>query len=97
VPTEALIAADPGLEGSLWGDKVHSSVFDNSKIRSLVPDFAPSVPFAEGIRETVAWFDANPDRRTLDHEAAAVWDRVVDVYADALARVSRSAVHPAST
>jgi dTDP-D-glucose 4,6-dehydratase len=97
VPTDALIAAAPDLEGSLWGDKVHSAVFDNSKIRSLVPDFAPSVPFAEGIRQTLAWFDAKPDRRTLDHEAAAVWDRVAEVYTDALARVSRSAVHPAST
>lgn len=93
VPTDALIAADPEFEGGLWGDKAHSAVFDNTKIRSLVPDFAPSIPFAEGIRESVAWFDASPDRRLVDAEAEAVWDRVVAIYADALGRVSRRASH----
>jgi nucleoside-diphosphate-sugar epimerase len=87
VPTEALIAADPLLEGTLWGDKVHSAVFDNSKLRSLVPDFAPTVSFEEGIRESVAWFDADPQRREIDHEANALWDRIAAVYADALQRV----------
>jgi nucleoside-diphosphate-sugar epimerase len=91
VPTEALMAADPEFEGSLWGDKAHSAVFDNTKIRSLVPDFAPSIPFAEGIKESVAWFDANPDRQVVDETAEAVWDRVVEVYSQALERVSRRA------
>lgn len=87
VPTDALVAADPSLEGTLWGDKVHSTVFDNSRIRSLVPDFRATVPLAEGIRETIAWFEEDPARQQVDREADALWDRVADVYTAALSRV----------
>jgi hypothetical protein len=66
---------------------VHSAVFDNAKLRSLVPDFAATVSFAEGIRKSVAWFDADPLRRNIDHQANALWDRIAAVYADALQRV----------
>ncbi len=88
VPTDGLIAANPDDEGSLWGDKVHSTVFDNSKLLSLVPDFEATVPFAEGIRETIEWFDADPERRETDAAMGAHWDRIVGVYERALAEVA---------
>jgi nucleoside-diphosphate-sugar epimerase len=88
VPSAALVAADPEAEGGLWGDKSHSIVFDNAKIRLLVPDFVATVPFAEGIRESVAWFDADPTRCIVDATTAEHWDRVVTVYTEALARVA---------
>jgi nucleoside-diphosphate-sugar epimerase len=87
VPSDALAAADPELQGSLWGDKAHSLVFDNAKIRRLVPEFDPVVPFARGIRDTIAWFDADPSRQEVDDEVNALLDRVAAVYAEALRRV----------
>ena len=89
VPTEALVAADPELAGSQYGDKAHSVVFDNAKIRSLVPGFTATVPFRRGIRDTVAWFDADPSRQSIDEDANALWDRVASVYTEALRRVAR--------
>lgn len=91
VPTDALVAADPSQRGTLWGDKVHSTVFDNAKLRALVPDFRAVVPFARGIVETVAWFDADPTRQTLDDDANESWDRIAAIYLDALARATRGA------
>lgn len=88
VPTDAIVAADPSESGSLWGDKAHSTVFDNSKIRAVVPDFEPSMPFSEGIRETVNWFDAAPGRQAIDDEANARWDRLSDIYLGALRRAA---------
>ncbi|HWD96432.1 MAG TPA: NAD-dependent epimerase/dehydratase family protein [Acidimicrobiales bacterium] len=88
VPSDGMVAADPGLRGTLWGDKINSSVFDNSKLRSLVPEFKAEVSFEEGIRETVAWFDADSARQLIDHDANALWDRVASVYVEALARLS---------
>jgi nucleoside-diphosphate-sugar epimerase len=88
VPSEAIVAAEPEQTGSLFGDKIHSSVFDNSKLRSVVPDFQATVPFSEGIKETIAWFDADPSRQAIDHAANELWDRIVSVYTDALRRVS---------
>ena len=90
VPTDALVAAEPDLLGTLWGDKAHSSVFDNSKLRHLVPEFTARIPFAEGIAETVAWFDADPARQAIDDEANALWDRVAAVYRGALEAVRPS-------
>ncbi len=88
VPTDALIAADPRLSGGLRGDKSPTTVFDNSKVRRLVPGFRASVPFSEGVKECVAWLDADAERQRLDPAANAFWDRVIDVYGDALARVT---------
>jgi nucleoside-diphosphate-sugar epimerase len=88
VPTDAFVAADPGMLGTLWGDKSNSTVVDNSKLRSVVPGFAATTPFADGIRETVAWFDADPDRQAIDHDADALWDRLAVIYTDALRRAA---------
>ena len=52
VTTDGLVAADPELIGTLWGDKVHSTLFDNSKLRSLVPQYRAEVSFADGIAES---------------------------------------------
>lgn len=88
VPTDAIVAADPSQLGSLWGDKSYSTVFDNSKLRSLVPSFEAKTKFADGIRETVAWFDADASRRAIDDEANALWDRLTTTYVDALGRAT---------
>jgi hypothetical protein len=80
------VASDPDEEGSLWGDKAHSAVFDNAKLRALVPEFKATVPFATGIRQTVAWFDADPARQEIDHGANARWDRLARLYEEALVR-----------
>jgi nucleoside-diphosphate-sugar epimerase len=88
VPSDAIVAADPELTGSLFGDKIYSTVFDNSKLRRVVPDFHATLPFSQGIRQTVAWFDADPARQGIDHEANAFWDRIVDVYTQALGQVA---------
>jgi nucleoside-diphosphate-sugar epimerase len=84
VPSDGMVAADPSLLGTLWGDKINSSVFDNSKVRSVVPGFRAEVPFAQGIAETLAWFDADPSRQEIDDDANRLWDRVASVYVDAL-------------
>lgn len=84
IPTDAIVAADPSQLGTLWGDKAHSTVFDNSKLRAIVTEFEPSTKFDDGIRETVAWFDADPSRQAIDDEANALWDRLAAIYLDAL-------------
>jgi nucleoside-diphosphate-sugar epimerase len=84
VPSDGLVASDPEQLGNLWGDKAYSSVFDNTKLRGLVPDFHTHVHFAEGIARTVEWFDAHLDRQQIDAEANQSWDRVAAIYVEAL-------------
>ena len=89
VPSDAVVAADPELRGTLWGDKSNSAVFDNAKLRRFVPDFHARVPFAAGIAETVRWFDEDVERQDIDHGANALWDHLASIYVDALARAAQ--------
>lgn len=77
VPSDVLASYDRGWGDSLLGDKTHSMIFDNSKIRSFVPEFRPRIPFAQGAQEIVAWYDADPERRVTDPAFDALLDRIV--------------------
>ncbi len=77
VTSDAIAAAEPDLGPGLLGDKTHSLVFDNSKVKALVPDFVATTSYADGAREAVAWFDADPGRSVADPEADALLDRLV--------------------
>ena len=66
VSSETIARTIPEWGPALLGDKAHSVVFDNTKVRGLVPDFVATTPFWKGAREIVAWFDAAPDRRAVD-------------------------------
>ena len=79
----------PEMRGGLHGDKAVSVVFDNSKIKRFVPDFRATTPLAEGIRRTIAWFDADPARKIIDDEANATWDRLIEAYEGATAEARR--------
>ncbi|HEX7612459.1 MAG TPA: hypothetical protein VF371_06755, partial [Candidatus Limnocylindrales bacterium] len=46
----------------------------------FVPDFRAVMPYAEGIRRTIAWFDADPARQRVDTEMDARWDRLIAAY-----------------
>ena len=72
VPSDAILAADERWGRSLLGDKAHSVIFDNTKLRSLVPDFTATTPFFRGAREIVDWYDADPARQRLDERVDAL-------------------------
>ncbi len=80
VPADLIAAYDPEMLGSLTGDKINSAVFDNGKIKELVPDFVCRVPWSAGVRRSLAWFEADAARRTIDAAADAAWDRILAAY-----------------
>ena len=84
IASDFLTACQPDELGSLTGDKAVSVVFDNSKIKRFVPGFCAKTPFAEGIRRTIAWFDADPHRQVIDGEANAAWDKLIAAYESGL-------------
>ncbi len=77
VPSDAIAAVDPEWGAGLLGDKAHSMVFDTTKLRRVVPDFAATIPFERGAREIVAWHDADPARRRVDARLDALMDDLV--------------------
>lgn len=80
VPSELIAAYDPGWGDSLLGDKTHSMLFDNAKIKRLVPGFEATIPFSRGVRELAAWWDADPAHRTVDRALDAMIDRILAGY-----------------
>ena len=44
---------------------------------AVVPEFNPTTTFAQGAREIVAWYDADPARRVVDPTLDATLDELV--------------------
>lgn len=65
------------FRGELLGDKACTVVFDNSKIKRMVPDFVCTVSMAEGLRQCVAYMLSHPETQTEDPEFDRWCDRIV--------------------
>jgi nucleoside-diphosphate-sugar epimerase len=77
VPTDFICQVAPVMTGGLKGDKAHPGVFDNSKLKRVVPGFQCRKPFRVGVRESVAWLRANPKYQCLNPQIDATVDSVL--------------------
>src|SRR5258706_697260 len=89
IASDFITACLPEFAGGLHGDKSHSGVFDNAKIKQFVPDFVATTPFRAGMARCLAWFDADPARQEIDSEASARWDKLIAGYERGLAAAKR--------
>ena len=85
VPSDLIARFDESQRGNLLGDKAVSVIFDNSKIKRFVPGYQATIPFHEGIRRTLAWFEAEPSRMRIVEANNAFIDRVLSAYERAFA------------
>ena len=72
------------FRGSLLGDKAVSVIFDNSKLKTLVPGFTAVKRFDQGVRETVRFVMDHPEYQVLDPEFDVWCDRVIAANAKAI-------------
>jgi len=80
IASDFITACLPEFAGGLHGDKAHSAMFDNTKIKRFVPDFVATTRFRDGIAQSIKWFDTDPARREIDAAANAAWDRLIAAY-----------------
>jgi nucleoside-diphosphate-sugar epimerase len=80
IASDYIAARIPEKKGTLLGDKSVSVVFDNSKIKRFVPSYSATTTFAEGVRQCLAWFDADPARKQIDHQVNASMDDLISGY-----------------
>ena len=66
------------FRGELLGDKAATVVFDNSKIKRLVPDFICHISMADGLRQAVHYMLSHPETQTPDPEFDSWCDRIAN-------------------
>ncbi|MGC9469557.1 MAG: SDR family oxidoreductase [Anaerolineae bacterium] len=74
VPSETIYAYDANWGAGLLGDKTHSVIFDNTKVKRIVPDYVATIPFVQGAQEIIDWYDADPARQEID----GAWNQLLD-------------------
>ncbi|ROQ37316.1 nucleoside-diphosphate-sugar epimerase [Frondihabitans sp. PhB188] len=77
VASETIALAEPEWGPGILGDKAHSVVFDNSKVKAFVPDYVATIPWVAGAAEILRWFDEDESRRVVDARTNEVFDRLV--------------------
>ncbi|MBT3629798.1 MAG: NAD-dependent epimerase/dehydratase family protein [Candidatus Marinimicrobia bacterium] len=80
IPSDIIARYDQVFAEGLLGDKSHSMIFDNSKIKALVPDFAAEIPFEQGAKEIVAWYEADSARQKIDPYLNGLFDKMIQDY-----------------
>jgi nucleoside-diphosphate-sugar epimerase len=92
IPSDFISACLPAKQGTLLGDKAVSVVFDNTKIKRFVPGYCATTSFAEGVRQSLAWFNADPARKVIDHEVNAMLDKLIAAYEKGMIEAIKSFV-----
>ena len=80
VPSDFLADVSPAdwdLRGGMLGDKSNSVIFDNSKLKRLVPDFVATVRMDQGIADTVRYVSTHKECQNEDPEYDAWCDKVI--------------------
>jgi nucleoside-diphosphate-sugar epimerase len=83
IPSDFIAEVNPALGAGLLGDKAWSVIFDNSKIKTFVPEYQATIPFHKGIRKTLAWFAADERRRRVDAAVNEQMDAILAAYEQA--------------
>jgi len=76
IASDAIAREIPEMGPGLVGDKAHSVLFDNTRIKTLVPGWVATTPFADDAGEIVEWHLADASRRPVDAELDAAFDRL---------------------
>ena len=70
----------PDVRGTLLGDKSFSAIFDNSKIKRIVPEFNCVIPFHKGIKKTIEWFEESKERMVIHPSTNHFFDQLINSY-----------------
>jgi len=83
IPSDIIARYDKNMGDGLLGDKTHSMIFDNSKIKSFVPDFNPQISFRQGAKEIVDWYKANTMQLEPDEHINTIMNKMIQDFANA--------------
>jgi nucleoside-diphosphate-sugar epimerase len=77
IPSDFINSIEPEWGAGLLGDKARSLVFDNSKIKNILPAWKALKSLEEGLRESIEWFEEKPERMNVDVEIDIRINRII--------------------
>jgi nucleoside-diphosphate-sugar epimerase len=76
ISTSEIYRRDKWLGQTILGHKSWCDIYDNSKIKSFVPSWKARIPYYDGIRKTLQWFDQDPTRKFVDSKINCFLDQL---------------------
>jgi nucleoside-diphosphate-sugar epimerase len=80
ISSDFVCAFSEERRGQILSDTSLSIVYDNSKIKSFVSGYKASIPFAEGIKQSIDWYDSHPGLRNVDEDFNKLIDKIISAY-----------------
>ncbi len=77
IPSDIIALYNQEIGDGLLGDKAHSMIFDNSKIRRFVPEFQPAVKLKEGAKEVVKYYKENTLELEVDKNINDFMNKII--------------------
>ncbi|HPZ49385.1 MAG TPA: NAD-dependent epimerase/dehydratase family protein [Propionibacteriaceae bacterium] len=80
VTSDQVAAVHQGWGEALLGDKGHSMVFDNTKVKRLVPDFVCTTSLSAGVRTIIDYFADHPETMPTEADLEPAIETLVQKY-----------------
>jgi nucleoside-diphosphate-sugar epimerase len=80
IASDFICKIEPYYIEKLLADKAESVIFDNTKIKTFVPEFKATIPFAVGIKRTLKWLDENPEMKVISSETNQRIETILKAY-----------------
>lgn len=78
VPSETIAKLMPELSGGLLGDKAHSVIFDNTKIKKAVPEYNATIRFDQSVPKMLEYIYSHEECQKRDPEFAEWCDKLAN-------------------
>lgn len=79
IPIDFIAQHDKDWGAELYGDKAYDTYFDNSKIKSIVPDFSADTNFENDAEEIAEWYK-QPSNQIVNESMDNMMDLIISNY-----------------
>jgi nucleoside-diphosphate-sugar epimerase len=80
VPMEKIVEQFPMYKGDLLGDKKDSSIFDNTKIKSISKNYKSKTDYQKILKKVLAYYEKNPSKQTIDIDFETRYEALIELY-----------------
>jgi len=82
VPAEYIMKTNPYLGNGVVYHKQYCDIYDNSKIKAILPDWRTNINFKAGIHRTINWFRQDYKRMVIDQKLDKYLDHLCEKFGE---------------